>query len=63
MFSDSFSVDEEDGKFCNISDRLIVTVWETVVPPNFICVCPTFTAYILFTMGQILRKLGGNVQT
>ena len=54
-----------------------LTVWETVAPPNFIClcvclsvclsvcvsVCPAFTGYISVTMGWILIKLGGNVET
>ena len=48
---------------------VIVTIWETVAPPNFLClsvclaVCPAFTAYISLSMGQILMKLGGSVET
>ena len=51
--------------------KFIVTVWETVAPPSFIClsvcpsvcmfVCSAFTAFISFSMGRILMKLGGSV--
>ena len=51
--------------------EFIVTAWETIALPNFICVsvcvcvsvCQTFTAYILVTMCWISMKLGGNIGT
>ena len=49
--------------------KICVTAWETLGPPNFIClsVClcvwPAFTAYILIIIGWILMKLSGSVGT
>ena len=53
--------------------NIIVTVCRLQTPTNFICVCvclcvcvsvcPTFTAYILLTVGRSLIKIGENVGT
>ena len=60
----SASVHLIDGQGCLFLFVTVffVTVWKTVVPPNFICLCvsvclsvfPAFTVYISVTMDRIL---------
>ena len=63
-FTDLLKIVVRHGKisFWSFLQKIIVTVWETVGPKNFILsVCPAFTTCIWIAKDCILMKLGGNV--